>query len=165
MKRFLACLCAVVMAVCMLSAAAAETESKQFDTTLTSVIGKEATASSILSSGLSRALLTVTLMLDLGTGPEPQLKDNGATVLINKSYVGKKEDVLTVLMYDDDLLYSIVYSPDMPEVGFYFTQARNGLTDDQIELISRMANDETYPNSLTDLNTVVQGLSEAMGGN
>ncbi|MBQ9210354.1 MAG: hypothetical protein IJ153_01515 [Clostridia bacterium] len=123
-----------------------------FDTALTSVFANSTSAKSFLSTSSNRAFLTICLYMDLAATTLDSLNEKVDYLFSNASYVGiTDDDGLAVLFYDDDYIYTIWYSPLLPNEGFYTMIDRSGLIDSSVELGIKLATKEYYKNSLIDL--------------
>lgn len=149
----------IALALCLMLGTAfigyAEDENSfiDFDATLTN--GFEQSASSWFSSPLYRALLTLTLIMDVDNALDIDLY----TAITNNSYVGREGLFLVVGIILDDGTMLINYSPLTGDAAYMYSKTDLSTTLKEMLIESVLENgcsDGYYKNSSDDMYKVIE---------
>lgn len=143
-----------------------DTSGKPFSCPLTSAM-IESSAKDVVTDDTQRAILTICLLLDLGTEAEKDfMSENFGAVVLNDSYIASDGQFLIFSGFSSGKLVSIFYSPE-GKLAMY-TIRDTDLTDEYMALLVKTTSEHyeyCYKNEVTDLIMVVNAISEALNNN
>lgn len=165
-KRIFSIILTVALVLsCICSIALSENDLKLVDypTKITDGMAESMTISKIMNSSQNRALITVSLMIDLVIYPDkdPAL-DNLGTFLTNDSFIGTKDGTLMVVVFNDSVVLHILYDPDSAGSGQYIVKEMSNATSSIVKSLMETTTDDYYLNNHSDISEVMEWVKEAV---
>ena len=155
MKKLISAILVLVLALSVTTASLADDPIK-FEPTMTKIFDYD--VDTWLSTKLNRALITVTLYLDLNLAKEITTDDFGPF----NSMVAKVGDHVVIVLVSDKGVLAASYSPTTKTADY---QRFASLTHDSAKKVLQENSDAVYENADEDITTVTQIIKEALNSN